>query len=155
MSKSYFRLDLAASQVATEMKHYNQSSVNVNQLDQMLIHLREEIDKSNLVEDQDEDISTFKLGVIPPKTQERDKMITANDHRNFAALCRGVPLLPRSISKNLQCYYTTQGDPYFLYRPLKVMLIDALIIGLVLSFFIRRWKCIIPTPIWLYPFMTF
>ena len=115
-------LDLAASQVASEMKHSNQSSVNVNQLDQMLIHLREEIDKSDLVEDQDEDISTFQLGVIPPKTQDRDKMITANDHRNFAALCRGVPLLPRSISKNLQCYYTTQGDPYFLYQPLKVML---------------------------------
>jgi len=113
-------LDLAASQVASEMKHSNQSSVNVNQLDQMLIHLREEIDKSDLVEDQDEDISTFQLGVIPPKTQDRDKMITANDHRNFAALCRGVPLLPRSISKNLQCYYTTQGDPYFLYQPLKM-----------------------------------
>ena len=172
-------LDLAASQVASEMKHSNQSSVNVNQLDQMLIHLREEIDKSDLVEDQDEDISTFQLGVIPPKTQDRDKMITANDHRNFAALCRGVPLLPRSISKNLQCYYTTQGDPYFLYQPLKVML--------TISFewvmtrhgtaprwaarcrvvpchdpaskqkqiLIGRWKCIIPGLTWWYPFMAF
>ena len=64
-------LDLAARQVASEVRQFNQSSVNVNQLDQMLSHLREEIEKSNLVGDakEDDDPSTYKLGVIPPKTQ--------------------------------------------------------------------------------------
>ena len=112
-------LDLAARQVASEVRQYNQSSVNVNQLDQMLSHLREEIEKSNLVDDSD-DPSSYKLGVIPPKTQDRDKMITSNDHRNFAALCRGLELLPQSITKSLQCYYTTQGDWFFLLQPLKM-----------------------------------
>ena len=112
-------LDLAARQVASEVRQYNQSSVNVNQLDQMLSHLREEIEKSNLEDDSD-DPSSYKLGVIPPKTQNRDEMITGNDHRNFAALCRGVELLPPSVQKDLLCYYTTQGDWFFLLQPLKM-----------------------------------
>ena len=81
-------------------------------------------------EEEDNNPSNYKIGLIPPKTNDRSKMITKTDRRNFDALCRGLPLLPAEKSKDLKCYYQSQHrdsygkpvapNPYFLLHPLKV-----------------------------------
>ena len=46
-------------------------------------------------------------------------MITDTDHINFAALCRGLSLLPAHEAKNLNCFYDVRNDPYFILHPIK------------------------------------
>ena len=71
-------------------------------------------------EEGPEDVSKYKLGIVPPKTHDRDKMVTDGDNLNFAALCRGVDLLPVNVAKDLKCYYTTKNDPYYKLHPVQV-----------------------------------
>jgi hypothetical protein len=47
-------------------------------------------------------------------------MVTDGDNLNFAALCRGVDLLPAKIAKDLKCYLSSKADPYYKLHPLQV-----------------------------------
>ena len=72
-------------------------------------------------EENDKDLSQFPIGIVPPKTNDRSKMITATDKRNFKALCRGLELLPIEETSKLKCYYQLMArDPYFWLHPMKV-----------------------------------
>ena len=115
-------LDLAALQIATES--HNETSVSQSQLSMMLNVLKKKVGTFNDLDEAEtieEDLSKYKLGVVPPKTQDREKMVTEGDRLNFAALCRGVDLLPASVTKNLNCYLTTKDDPYYKLHPLQVL----------------------------------
>jgi len=113
-------LELAAFQVAAEP--HNETTVSRSQLDQMLAHLSQKVGhvSSDIEEEGPEDVSKYKLGIVPPKTHDRDKMVTDGDNLNFAALCRGVDLLPVNVAKDLKCYYTTKNDPYYNLHPVQV-----------------------------------
>lgn len=113
-------LELAAFQVAAEP--HNETTVSRSQLDQMLAHLSQKVGhvSSDMEEEGPEDVSKYKLGIVPPKTHDRDKMVTDGDNLNFAALCRGVDLLPVNVAKDLKCYYTTKNDPYYNLHPVQV-----------------------------------
>ena len=113
-------LELAAFQVAAEP--HNETTVSQTQLTQMLAHLGPKVGKVRDDSENDDDISQYKLGIVPPKTQDRDKMVTDGDNLNFAALCRGVELLPANVSKDLKCYLSTKADPYYKLHPLQVHL---------------------------------
>ena len=52
---------------------------------------------------------SFQLGQVPPKNPDISKQITAVDHRNLQALCRGIDILPPKTRKNLVCFYAYQG----------------------------------------------
>ena len=110
-------LELTAFQVAAEP--HNETTVSQTQLDQMLAHLGPKVGKVSPDNENDDDISQYKLGIVPPKTQDRDKMVTDGDNLNFAALCRGVDLLPANVAKDLRCYLST-NDPYYKLHPLQV-----------------------------------
>jgi len=110
-------LELTAFQVAAEP--HNETTVSQTQLDQMLAHLGPKVGKISEDSKNDDDISQYKLGIVPPKTQDRDKMVTDGDNLNFAALCRGVDLLPANVAKDLRCYLST-NDPYYKLHPLQV-----------------------------------
>lgn len=110
-------LELTALQVASEGGQNNGTSgISLGQLDQMLSQVEVHLGKQQ----QEPQLETAPLGIIPPKTHDRDKMITPGDSMNFAALCRGQQLLPASVAKDLNCFFSTRGDPYFLLQPLKV-----------------------------------
>lgn len=111
-------LELTALQVAAETRHSNESSISSSQLDMMLSHLESAIGTDDTKQHQPKE-EEYKLGVIPPKTFDRDKMVTDQDNKNFAALCRGLDLLPTRIRKHLKCFFSTQDDPYYILHPLK------------------------------------
>ena len=117
-------LELAAFQVAAESRTHNETSVSPNQLEEMLDHVQKKmgtvLENESVDEEETEDISKYKLGIIPPKTHVREKMVTEGDHVNFAALCRGVDLLPVNVAKDLKCYLSTQDDHYYKLHPLQV-----------------------------------
>ena len=90
-------------------------------------HLKKKVDTVNdQAEDEaaEEDLTRYKLGIVPPKTHDREKMTTEGDNLNFAALCRGVELLPANVTKDLKCYLTTKDDPYYKLHPLQVLIIS-------------------------------
>ena len=39
---------------------------------------------------------------------------------NYAALCRGVDILPAQQRSKLFCFYSIRSDPYFILHPVKV-----------------------------------
>jgi len=112
------------------------SSVTSDQVDQMMKNVGEKLKNTHPApapsQDlaEDDDPSNYEIGIIPPKTNDRAKMITTTDRRNFDALCRGLQLLPAEKSKHLKCYYQRQHsdsygnpvapNPYFMLHPLKV-----------------------------------
>jgi len=115
-------LDLAALQIAAENSLHNETSISQSQLNVMLSQIKQKVGKeaTDETETVEEDLSRYKLGIIPPKTQDREKMVTEGDKMNFAALCRGVDLLPAHVTKDLKCYLTTKNDPYYNLHPLQV-----------------------------------
>ena len=115
-------LDLAALQIAAENSLHNETSISQSQLNVMLSQIKQKVGKEATDETETvrEDLSRYKLGIIPPKTQDREKMVTEGDKMNFAALCRGVDLLPAHVTKDLKCYLTTKDDPYYNLHPLQV-----------------------------------
>lgn len=64
--------------------------------------------------------AAFNLGVVPPKTNIREKMICEDDKINYYALCKGNTLADPAIMDKLQCYYSTQGQPYFTIHPIAI-----------------------------------
>jgi hypothetical protein len=120
-------LELTALQVASEARTSNNTSVNPAQLDQMLNHVQQKLSSGGAATPprEEDDVNpsakqVYKLGVIPPKTHDRSKMVTDNDRFNYAALCRGLDLLPPSMSKDLKCSLVTRGNPYYILHPIKV-----------------------------------
>ena len=72
------------------------SSVTSDQVNQMMRNVGEKLKNTHdpidprsqdLVE-EDNDPSNYEIGIIPPKTNDRAKMISKTDRRNFDALCR-------------------------------------------------------------------
>ena len=39
---------------------------------------------------------------------------------NYAALCRGIDILPAEQRSKLLCHYSIRSDPYFILAPVKV-----------------------------------
>ena len=114
--------------MAAKFEMISFSSVTSDQVDQLMRNVNERLESSSHqttqdIEAEDNDPTNYHIGIIPPKTQDRNKMISATDHRNFKALCRGLELLPKEKAKNLKCYYylRKEEDPYFLLQPLKVL----------------------------------
>ena len=98
----------------------NKASISPGQLKQQLAYLRKKVGAALNNEVEKEEVSKYKLGIIPPKTSDWKKMVTEGDNFNFEALCRGVDLLPANIVKGLKCYFSTQGDHYYKLHPLQV-----------------------------------
>jgi len=91
-------------------------SVQVQSMRQLLAQQRKKVQHSTGKE-------TFPLGLIPPKTNDRAKMTTEQDKKNFHALCRGQDILPARYRKHLNCFYSTRNDPYFTIHPVAVEVI--------------------------------